>query len=100
MNVAYIDTAQQLYDIINSRTIDPNIDGLYAAFWATMRTFRDPKVCSCKKGVPMQQNLANLYVRIANESGNQPLLSIAQRLLGSGHWVFRINGTERARVVS
>ena len=99
MNVTIIDNPDQLFAILQQRTIDMQNDGLYAAFMTRMRMMRDPKICACKKGAKAQQVIDQVYVKIAGESAIEPLATIAHRVLGAGEWQFRINGSNRAHLV-
>lgn len=72
--------------------------GPITSFFVKARTMKDPNTCSCKKGKKAQDELLRMYMNLPSQIRSEPNLGNAKKLLGGSVLIFKISGTEFARI--
>jgi hypothetical protein len=98
MNEIIFEGPDDLYNKIGDKALDGEAHKPLISIHATIRMFRDPNTCSCKKGKKVQDKIVGMYMSLPPSIRIDPFRENIKALFDNSVLVFKINGLEFARI--
>jgi len=92
------ESPDDLYNKIGDKPLDQDNHKPLIPIHAAIKLFRDPNVCSCKKGKRTQDTILGMYMSLPASIRISPFRENIRQLFDGSVMVFKVNGLEFARI--